>query len=147
MTDFSINDWRKKHVLNEAIGGVVSRKAFAAMPGMFRTEAIDHIDDKEAATDYSDLEDKDLDNDGSTGSAEDKYLHKTLKTSLDYPEDYEFIKHVFSELYRQDTVFSILEIIDLVKRRPDILNINANAELTRRWRQHQQRLQKGFVKQ
>ena len=78
---------------------------------------------------------------------EDKYRHKTLKTSLDYPEDYEFIKHVFSELYRQDTVFSILEIIDLVKRRPDILNINANAELTRRWRQYQQRLQKGFVKQ
>lgn len=78
---------------------------------------------------------------------EDKYRHKTLKTSLDYPEDYEFIKHVFSELYRQDSVFSILEIIDLVKRRPDILNINANSELTRRWRQHQQRFQKGFVKQ
>ena len=44
----------------------------------FRTEAIDHIDDKEAATDYNDLEDKDLDNDGDTGSAEDKYLHKSL---------------------------------------------------------------------
>ena len=83
----------------------------------------------------------------SSIDVEDKYLHKTLKTSLDYPEDYEFIKHVFSELYRQDTVFSILEIIDLVKRRPDILNINANSELTRRWRQHQQRFQKGFVKQ
>ena len=83
----------------------------------------------------------------SSIDVEDKYRHKTLKTSLDYPEDYEFIKHVFSELYRQDTVFSILEIIDLVKRRPDILNINANSELTRRWRQHQQRFQKGFVKQ
>jgi len=78
---------------------------------------------------------------------EDEYRHKTLKTSLDYPEDYDFIKCVFAELYRQDTVFSILEIIDLVKRRPDILNINANSELTRRWRQHQQRFQKGFVKQ
>ena len=83
----------------------------------------------------------------SSIDVEDKYRHKTLKTSLDYPEDYEFIKHVFSELYRQDTVFSILEIIDLVKRRPDILNINANSELNRRWRQHQQRFQKGFVKQ
>ena len=80
-------------------------------------------------------------------AVDDKYRHKTLKTSLDYPEDYEFIKHVFSELYQQDTVFSILEIIDLVKRRPDILNINANSELTRRWRQHQQRFQKEFVKQ
>ena len=77
---------------------------------------------------------------------ENKYRHKTLKTSLDYPEDYEFIKHVFSELYQQDRVFSILEIINLVKRRPDILEINANAKLTQRWRQHQQRLQKEIVK-
>ena len=67
---------------------------------------------------------------------EDEYKHKTLKTSLDYPEDYKFIKHVFSELYRQYTVYSILEIIDLVKRRPGILNINANPELTRRWKSH-----------
>mgnify|MGYP001408886942 CR=1 FL=1 len=44
----------------------------------------------------------------SSIDVEDKYRHKTLKTSLDYPEDYEFIKHVFSELYRQDTVFSVL---------------------------------------
>ena len=77
---------------------------------------------------------------------EDKYRHKTLKTSLDYPEDYEFIKHVFSELYRQDTVFSILEIIDLVKRRPDILNINANSELTRRWLDHRQSIQDSIIK-
>ena len=77
---------------------------------------------------------------------EDKYRHKTLKTSLDYPEDYEFIKHVFSELYRQDTVFSILEIIDLVKRRPDILNINANSELTRRWLDHRQSTQESIIK-
>ena len=80
-----------------------------------------------------------------TIDVEDEYRHSTLKTSLDYPEDYEFIKRIFAELYKQDTVFSILEIIDLVKRRPDILKINANPELTRRWRQHQQRFQKGFV--
>jgi len=74
--EFNINDWRKKHVLKEGIGGVVSRRAFDPIPGMFRTEAVDYVDDEEAATDYSDLEDKDLDNDGDTGSAEDKYLHK-----------------------------------------------------------------------
>ena len=69
---------------------------------------------------------------------EDKYRHKTLKTSLDYPEDYEFIKCVFAELYKSDTVFSMLDIINLVKRRPEILNINANPVLLGRWRQHQQ---------
>ena len=82
----------------------------------------------------------------SSIDVEDKYRHKTLKTSLDYPEDYEFIKHVFSELYRQDTVFSILEIIDLVEKRPDILNINANSELTKRWLDHRQSTQESIIK-
>ena len=62
--EFNINSWRKKHVLKEGVGGVVSRNPFQTMPGMFRTEAVDHIDDKEAAQDYDELEDKDLDNDG-----------------------------------------------------------------------------------
>ena len=45
------------------------------MDGMFRTEAIDHIDDEEADQDYDELEDKDVDNDGDQ-DASDKYLHK-----------------------------------------------------------------------
>ena len=75
MTKFSINDWRKKRVLKEGVGGVVSRNPFGKMEGMWCTEAVDHIDDKEAATDYDELGDKDLDNDGDT-DASDKYLHK-----------------------------------------------------------------------
>ena len=72
-----------------------------------------------------------------TIDVEDEYRHSTLKTSLDYPEDYEFIKRVFAELYQPNTVFSILDIINLVKKRPDIMNINANPEMIRRWRNHQ----------
>ena len=75
MTDFNINNWRSKHVLKEGVGGVVSRNPFGKMTGMFRTETVNHIDDKEAATDYDDLEDKDLDNDGDQ-DASDSYLHK-----------------------------------------------------------------------
>jgi len=67
--------WRNKHIVKEGAGGVSSRRAFDAMPGMFRTEAVDHIDDKEAAQDYDELKDKDLDNDGDQ-DASDKYLHK-----------------------------------------------------------------------
>ena len=52
----------------------------------------------------------------------DEYRHKTLKTSLDYPEDYEFIKCVFAELHHPVTYFSMIDIIDLVNNRPDILN-------------------------
>ena len=73
--EFNINSWRKKHVLNEAVGGVVSKRAFPAMPGMFRTEAVDHVDDEEAGMEYDELGDKDLDNDGDK-DASDKYLHK-----------------------------------------------------------------------
>ena len=73
--EFNIGNWRNKHVLKEAVGGVVSRRAFGSIPGMFRTEAVDHIDDKEAAQDYDELSDKDLDNDGDK-DASDKYLHK-----------------------------------------------------------------------
>lgn len=72
----------------------------------------------------------------SSIDVEDKYRHKTLKTSLDYPEDYEFIKNVFAELHHPENCFSMLDIIDLVKNRPDILSINANPELTRRWKSH-----------
>ena len=73
--DFNINAWRKKHVLNEGVGGVVSKNPFAKIDMGFRTEAVDHIDDKEAATSYDNLGDKDLDNDGDH-DASDKYLHK-----------------------------------------------------------------------
>ena len=40
-------------------------------------EAVDKIDDKEAATSFDDLKDKDIDNDGDT-DASDKYLHHKL---------------------------------------------------------------------
>ena len=73
--EFNIGDWRNKHIVKEGVGGVVSRKAFGKMNGMFRTEAVDHIDDEEAGQEYDKLKDKDVDNDGDH-DASDKYLHK-----------------------------------------------------------------------
>ena len=70
-------------------------------------------------------------------NVEEKYRHNSLKTSLDYPEDYEFMKKVFGKLYNSDRVFSLLDVITLVNRNPDILAINANPELLKRWRGHQ----------
>jgi len=70
-------------------------------------------------------------------NVEEKYRHNSLKTSLDYPEDYEFMKKVFGKLYNFDRVFSLLDVITLVNRNPDILAINANPELLKRWRGHQ----------
>jgi len=42
-------------------------------------EKVDHIDDKEAATKFDDLKDKDVDNDGDSDES-DEYLHKKLGT-------------------------------------------------------------------
>ena len=67
---------------------------------------------------------------------ENIYRHPVLKTSLDYPEDFSFIKRIFRELYKKDKVFSILDIIRLVKISPEILEINASDELMRRWKNH-----------
>lgn len=77
---------------------------------------------------------------------EDHYRHKILKTSLDYPEDYDFIKCVFAKLHHSGTCFSMIDIIDLVNNRPDILSINANAKLTKRWLHHRQVSQKSIIK-
>lgn len=72
-----------------------------------------------------------------TFKVEDKYKHSSLKTSIDYPEDYDFMKKVFDELYEVGEVFSLLDVIDLVNSRPDILAINANPVLLKRWQNHQ----------
>ena len=51
-------------------------------------EKVDHIDDKEAAANFDDLEDKDIDNDGDTDKS-DKYLHKKLGTVAKKTEEVE----------------------------------------------------------
>tara|TARA_B100001123_G_scaffold298922_1_gene333418 strand:+ start:486 stop:1154 length:669 start_codon:yes stop_codon:yes gene_type:complete len=65
-----------------------------------------------------------------------KYHHKTLKTSLDYPEDYEFIEHVFAELYQPGKFFTMLDILNLVRKKPELLEINSSRKLISRWKNH-----------
>ncbi|MCL6099633.1 MAG: glycosyltransferase family protein [Bacteroidetes bacterium] len=45
--------------------------------------------------------------------------------TIDYPEDYEFIRKVFEELYPSNPVFSLNDILDLLKRKPEIAEINS----------------------
>ena len=52
---------------------------------------------------------------------EDEYK---LKTTLDYPEDYEFLKCIFDELYTLNKVFSLSNIIKLIKDKPELISIN-----------------------
>ena len=50
-------------------------------------EKIDNISDKEAAQDFDDLKDKDVDNDGDTDDS-DEYLHKKLGVVAKKVESY-----------------------------------------------------------
>ena len=49
----------------------------------------------------------------------------THRFTIDYLEDYHFIKAVFEELYPVKLDFSCQDIIDLLGKRPDIMAINA----------------------
>jgi len=62
--------------------------------------------------------------------------HKFLKTSLDYPEDYTFIKRIFDELHKFEYIFRNKDIIDLVKKDPNILKINSDKQHLQRWYNH-----------
>ena len=52
------------------------------------------------------------------------YKHPEWRLTLDYPEDYKLIKNIFDELYTEDNIFSLKEIMNLLKNNPDLLNIN-----------------------
>jgi spore coat polysaccharide biosynthesis protein SpsF len=45
--------------------------------------------------------------------------------TIDYPEDYEFIRAVYAELHNPLRTFSLDDILDLLARRPDIRELNA----------------------
>ena len=48
----------------------------------------------------------------------------THKFTLDYPEDYEFIKRVYEELYPKNKSFGLDDILNLLDKKPEIKSIN-----------------------
>jgi spore coat polysaccharide biosynthesis protein SpsF len=50
---------------------------------------------------------------------------KTYRFTLDYQEDFDFIKAVYEELYDDDPLFSLNDILELLKSRPFIRTINS----------------------
>jgi spore coat polysaccharide biosynthesis protein SpsF len=44
--------------------------------------------------------------------------------TIDYPEDYQFIKTIYGHLYPRNPNFGLQEIIDLTSKKPDIFAIN-----------------------
>lgn len=60
----------------------------------------------------------------------------THRFTIDYQEDYEFIKTVFEELYPKNPLFSLNEILALVQEKPHIFNINKHLAGINWYRNH-----------
>ena len=55
----------------------------------------------------------------------EEHRHETARLTLDYPEDLEFLRALFRELSVPGRVFGVEEIVALLRRRPDLLALNA----------------------
>lgn len=49
----------------------------------------------------------------------------SLRLTVDTPEDFQLVNEIFSELYEPDVVFSLAEIVNLCRKRPDLVSINS----------------------
>lgn len=47
-----------------------------------------------------------------------------FRWTIDYLEDYEFVKQVYESLYNKDRIFGMEEVLDLLKKRPELIKIN-----------------------
>ncbi len=56
--------------------------------------------------------------------------------TIDYEEDYRFIKAVYEALYEKDNLFSLESILELLRRRNDIYTINAGRAGVNWYRNH-----------
>ena len=53
-----------------------------------------------------------------------KNLFLSERWTVDYPEDFEFVRTVYEELYKKNKIFSTEDILDLLERKPEIRSIN-----------------------
>jgi spore coat polysaccharide biosynthesis protein SpsF len=59
---------------------------------------------------------------------EDELRHPEIRMTLDYLEDYEFFKAVFDELYSPGKIFTLKEILALLRKKPQIMEINKHLQ-------------------
>lgn len=57
-----------------------------------------------------------------------EHIHAEARLTLDYPQDLEFFEALFQELYTAGSVFGIDAIVSLLRRRPELVKINASRE-------------------
>jgi spore coat polysaccharide biosynthesis protein SpsF len=60
----------------------------------------------------------------------------TQRWTIDYPEDYVFIKRVYDELYEKNALFGVANILKLVEQHNDIYTINSHLAGVNWYRHH-----------
>lgn len=65
-----------------------------------------------------------------------KNFSKTHRWTIDYPEDYEFIKTVFEALYPTNPAFTMEDILRFLEAHPQVAAINAKYNGTNWYQQH-----------
>ena len=55
-----------------------------------------------------------------------KNLFNSQRWTVDYPEDFEFVKTIFENLYKNGRIFLMDEILGFLKTRKDVWNINSH---------------------
>jgi len=66
-----------------------------------------------------------------------EHIHESARLTLDYPEDLAFFEALFRELYKQGTPFGIEEIVSLLRRRPELIELNSMVDEAYWKRTHQ----------
>lgn len=56
----------------------------------------------------------------------EKNLFMTERWTLDYPEDFEFTKRIYENLYQNEHIFLMDEILEFLSKRPEIKKINSH---------------------
>ena len=51
-----------------------------------------------------------------------------MRWTVDEPEDLEFIRQIYAELYPHKPDFTTEDILDLMKKRPELIKINSGIE-------------------
>lgn len=57
-----------------------------------------------------------------------EHIHNEARLTLDYPQDLAFFEALFQELYLEKSVFGIDAIVSTLRRRPELIAINAGLD-------------------
>lgn len=69
-----------------------------------------------------------------------KLQRPEIRLTLDYKQDFELIERIFNELYQEDKMITLEEIVDLFTSNPKLLEINKDAQMS--YEQHLKESQK-----